>query len=113
MPKMYSVNILDLAVEDIVERIDYVRNRWGDDVADNAYSGLMDKLKLLETQPRMGSVPTELSKLGISTFRVIVHESHTKVLSELDHETETINIHMVYSSNQDFQALLYKRIMRS
>jgi plasmid stabilization system protein ParE len=113
MPEMHSVNILDLAVEDIVERIDYVRNRWGDDLADNAYRELMDKLNLLETQPRMGSVPTELSKLGISTFRVIVHAPHTKVLYELDDETETIHIHMVYSSNQDFQALLYKRIMRS
>lgn len=110
---MYSVNILDLAVEDIVERIDYVRNRWGDDVADNAYIELMDKLNLLETQPRMGSVPDELSKLGISAFRVIVHASHTKVLYEVDAETETIHIHMVYSSNQDFQALLYKRIMRA
>ncbi|RYE65874.1 MAG: type II toxin-antitoxin system RelE/ParE family toxin [Oxalobacteraceae bacterium] len=113
MPEMYSVNILDLAVEDIVERIDYVRNRWGDDVADNAYRDLMDKLNLLETQPHMGSVPEELIKLGISTFRIIVHASHTKVLYELEAETETINIHMVYSSNQDFQALLYKRIMRA
>ena len=109
---MYRVNILDVAVEDIVERIEYVRNRWGDNVADTAYIGLMDKLTLLETQPRMGQVPADLNKLGISAFRVLVHEAHTKVLYELDDETETINIHMVFSSNQDFQTLLYKRIMR-
>ena len=110
---MHKVDILDVAVEDIVERTDYVRNRWGDKVADNAYTALMDPLKLLETQPRLGRVLPELSQLGITSFRVIVHESHTKVLYELDDEAETINIHMVYSSNQDFQTLLYKRIMLS
>ena len=109
---MATVNILDVAVEDIVERIDYVRTRWGDAVADLAYSELMDKLSLLETQPRMGKLVPELANLGIKTFRLIVHAPHTKVLYELDEDADTIHIHMVFSSNQDFQTLLYKRLMR-
>lgn len=109
---MYCVNILQLAEDDIVERIDYVRDRWGDDTADNAYTGLMDKLDLLATQAHLGSIPPELGSLGITTFRVLVHESHTKVLYETDEEAGTIIIHMVFGSTQDFQTLLYKRIMR-
>lgn len=109
---MYRVDILQSAEDDIIERIDYVRNRWGDDTADDAYAGLMDKLELLATQAHLGTVPHELGSLGITTFRVLVHESHTKVLYETDDEARAITIHMVFSSTQDFQTLLYKRIMR-
>jgi plasmid stabilization system protein ParE len=108
----YAVAILAAAEDDIVERIDYVRYRFGDTVAMDAYAGLMDKLDLLATQPHMGIVPPELSTLGIDAFRVLVHETHTKVLYEIDHDAQAITIHMVYSSNQDFQSLLYKRLMR-
>lgn len=110
---MYSVNILQLAEDDIVERIDYVRNRWGDDTADNAYAGLMDKLELLATQPYPGSIPPELGSLGTASFRVLVHEFHTKILYETDDDASAIIIHMVFSSTQDFQTLLYKIIMRA
>lgn len=110
---MYKVNILDVAMEDIVEHIDYVRQRWSDEIAERAYEALMNKLSLLETQPRIGQISSELSALGISTFRILVHESHTKILYELDDENAMIIIHLVFSSSQDFQALLYKRIMRS
>lgn len=110
---MYHVAILGVAEDDIVERIEYVRNRWGDDTADEAYNGLLDKLALLATQPQLGSIPSELSNLGVGNFRVLVHESHTKVLYEIEDEASTIIIHMVFSSTQDFQTLLYKRIMRA
>lgn len=110
---MHGLNILDLAVEDIVERITYVRNKWGDDIADNAYLELMAKLDLLASQPDMGVIPQELAALGISDYRTLVHESHTKVLYEVDDEAKLVIIHMVYSGNQDFQSLLYKRIIRA
>lgn len=110
---MYKVNILDVAMDDIVELIDYVRHRWSEDIAERAYDALMSKLNLLETQPHIGKIPDQLSVLGISTFRVLVHEAHTKILYELDDENEMIIIHMVFGSSQDFQTLLYKRIMRS
>jgi plasmid stabilization system protein ParE len=113
MAQVSQVHILDLALEDIVERIDYVRQRWGEDIADDAYTELMDKLALLATQPHLGHVPSELGDLGITTFRLLVHESHTKILYEADDDGKTAHIHMVFSSNQDFQTLLYKRIMRS
>jgi len=110
---MYSVTILTIAEDDIVDRIDYVRHRWDDDTADNAYLGLLDKLDLLATQSHLGKVPPEFSKLGVLNYRVLVHEFHTKVLYEVDADTETIIVHMVFSSTQDFQTLLYKRIMRA
>ena len=110
---VYSVAILASAEDDIVDRIDYLRLRWGDTVAENAYEGLLAKLELLATQPHLGTVPPELSALGIATFRTLVHAPHTKVLYEVDDDKGAITIHMVYSSNQDFQSLLYRRLMRS
>jgi plasmid stabilization system protein ParE len=109
----YTVNILDVAMDDIAERVDYLRNRWGDEVANKGYLELMDKMALLASQPRMGIVPDELSRLGIVNFRVLVHESHTKVMYEVAENTKSITVHMVFSSNQDFQTLLYRRIMRA
>lgn len=110
---MYRVDILAVAEDDIVERIDFVRHRWDGDTADRAYTDLMDKLALLATQPHPGKVPVELSALGILNYRVLVHEFHTNVLYEVDAEAAAIVIHMVFGSTQDFQSLLYKRIMRS
>jgi plasmid stabilization system protein ParE len=113
MAKRFAVSILDVAIEDIVERVEFTRSKWGEAAAEIFYLELMKKLELLATQPRLGHVPLELSRLGISSFRVLVHELHTKILYELNINTETINIHMVFGSNQDFQTLLYKRIMRA
>lgn len=110
---MLRVDILAVAEDDIVERIDYVRSRWDDATADNAYVSLLDKLDLLATQPHLGKVPPELSKLGISQYRVLVHEFHTKILYEVDTGAAAIIVHMVFGSTQDFQTLLYKRIMRA
>lgn len=60
----------------------------------------------------MGSAVPELTRLGVTSFRVLVHESHTKVLYEIDEANKLIVIHMVFGSAQDFQGLLYKRIVR-
>lgn len=112
-PDVYRIDILAAAEDDIVERIDYVRSRWDENTAENAYISLLDKLDLLATQPQMGKVPPELSSLGMSNYRVLVHEFHTKVLYKVDADAATITIHMVFSSTQDFQTLLYKRMMRA
>lgn len=109
---MHTVHLLDVALDDIVDRVDYLRDRWSNDIADQAYADLMDKLDLLATQPHLGSVPPELSRLGIANFYVLVHERHTKILYEIDEDNAAIYVHMIFGSNQDFQTLLYKRIMR-
>lgn len=90
-----------------------MRQRRGEDAADDAYVSLMDKLEPLATQPHMGFVPAELGALGIGAFRVFTHASHTRVLYEVDDDAQAITLHMVYGSNQDFQTLLYKRLMRA
>ena len=107
-----AVNILDLAATDIAERIAYLRQEWGHAVADQAYLSLMDKLELLATKPKMGRVVQQLADLGIVTFRILVHERHTKILYEFDESAQVIYVHMVYSSTQNFQTLLYNRIIR-
>jgi len=108
----YTVNILDLAKQDIAARIAYIRQRWGDVTADQAYLELMNKLELLATQPLMGRVVQQLANAGIIEFRILVHDQRTKILYELDEDEKTIIVHMIYSSTQNFQTLLYNRIIR-
>jgi plasmid stabilization system protein ParE len=108
----YQVNILDSAVDDIKQLISYLQIRWGDEAAEKGYIELLDKLGLLETQPHIGNQVQELVQNGYTGYRVLVHNKHTKVLYQLDEIRQVIHIHMVFSSRQDFQSLLYNRIMR-
>ncbi len=108
----YTVNILDVASEDIVRMDGYVRSKFGDAVADKAYIELMDKLALLATQPMMGAECGELASVGVLDFRICSHRQHTKVLYQIDATNDALFVHMVYGSRQDFQSLLYDRLLR-
>lgn len=108
----YQVNILDSAVDDIDQLISYLQSRWGLEVAEKAYIELMDKLALLETQPQLGSPVPELVHRGYSDYRILVHNRHTKILYRLDEQRHLIYIHIVFSSKQDFQTLLHRRLTR-
>ncbi|NHZ95336.1 type II toxin-antitoxin system RelE/ParE family toxin [Massilia sp. CCM 8734] len=75
----YTVNILDVASEDIVRMDAYVRSRWGDAVADKSYVALMDRLTLLASQPLMGVECDELASVGILDLQLST--AHQSVIS--------------------------------
>lgn len=106
------VIILETAHDDIEALYDYLQQRWGEDAAWDAYSELMDKLALLESQPHMGSIVQEAAHAGHANYRLLVHNKQTKILYKLDEENEVIYVQMVFSSKQDFQTLLYQRNIR-
>lgn len=108
----YTVNLLDVASEDILRMDAYVRSKWGDAVADKSYRALMDRLALLASRPLMGVECDELASVGILDFRIFTHQQHTKVLCQIDDINNALFVHMVYSSRQDFQALLLDRLLR-
>lgn len=108
----YTVTILHWAKADIEDKVRYLKQEWGTALAKKAYGELMDKLALLATQPQMGSLVPELVGVGRLDFRMLVHETHTKVLYHVDDERQAITVYMVFGSRQNFQDLLYKRIMR-
>lgn len=112
MTVAYAVNILDSAAEDVINRVAYVRQEWGNAIADQTYQELMAKLELLASKPKMGRIVQQLADLGIRDYRILVHESHTKILYELDEQQQIIFVHMIYSRTQNFQTLLYNRIIR-
>ena len=109
----YAVDILDSAKEHIIENTLYVMQRWGDDKARESYAAITEKLDLLATQPYMGVVVPELLALGKTNFRIHSHEHHTRFLYDVDEDKRKITVHMVFSSTQDFQSLLYRRIIRA
>jgi plasmid stabilization system protein ParE len=108
----YTVSVLHGAKVDIEEKVRYLKQEWGTALAKKAYGELMDKLALLATRPLMGSLVPELVNLGRTDYRILVHETHTKVLYRVDEERKVVEIQMVFGSRQDFQELLYKRLMR-
>lgn len=109
----YTVNILHWAKVDIEDKVRYLKQEWGTALARKAYTELMDQLALLATQPQMGSLVPELASLGRLDYRILVQETHTKVLYRVNEDARRIDIHMVFGSRQDFQELLYKRIMKN
>lgn len=108
----YSVDILDSAKEEIIENTLYMMEKWGSEKGQESYAAIIEKLDLLATQPYMGIVVPELAALGKTNYRIYAHEHHTKILYDVDEDKQKITVHMVFSSNQDFQALLYRRIIR-
>jgi plasmid stabilization system protein ParE len=108
----YSVAILDSAKAEIIENARYVMEKWGREKAQESYVAITRKLDLLATQPYMGIVVPELAALGKTNYRICSHEHHTKFLYDIDEDKQTITVHMVFSSTQDFQSLLYRRIIR-
>jgi len=108
----YAVDILDSAKEEIIESTLYVMEKWGRDKARENYAALTDKLSLLATQPYLGIVIPELVALGKTNTRICTHERHTRILYDVDEDRRKITVHMVFGSTQDFQSLLYRRIIR-
>lgn len=108
----YTVNILRSAKADIEDKIKYLIAEWGAAQARQAYNKHMDKLDLLASQPTMASTVPELLDLGRPDYTILVHETHTKILYRIDEDKQAIEIHMVYGSRQNFQDLLYKRVIR-
>lgn len=108
----YAVDILDSAKEEIIESTLYVMEKWGRGKAQESYAAVLEKLDLLATQPTMGTVVPELVALGKTNYRIYAHEHHTKFLYDVDEDQQKITVHMVFGSTQDFQSLLYQRIIR-
>lgn len=107
----YAVDILDSAKEDIIESTLYVMQKWGQAKARESYAAITEKLDLLATQPYTGVVVPELLALGKTNYRIHSHEHHTKFLYDVDEDKRKITVHMVFGSTQDFQSLLYRRII--
>lgn len=66
---------------------------------------------MLATQPKMGVVIPECIVVGKLNYRLYVHEAHPRFLYELDEVKEVVTVRMVFRSNQNFQSLLYRRII--
>lgn len=108
----FKVILSTTALDDIEQLHAFIQSRWGEEKADQAYVELMDKLKLLATQPRLGTVVQNLADRGYANYYLVVHKKHTKILYCLDSKNEVIKVHTIFGSRQNFQTLLYRRIIR-
>ena len=109
----YKVQILKSAQAQIVQQTRYVKEKFGVATARQSYDAINKKLAGLETSPRSKGIRVDdLEDLGIMNYRILIHESHTKALYEIDDSNQLVTVHMVYGSAQDFQTLLYNRIIR-
>lgn len=109
----YKVQILDYARDQITDQTKYVKEKFGTAKAKQSYQAINKKLASLKDSPRSKGIKVpELEALGITNYRNLIHESHTKALYEIDDINQTVTVHMIYGSAQDFQTLLYNRIIK-
>jgi toxin ParE1/3/4 len=108
----YRVDILKSAQMQIVQQTRYVKGKWGAAKAKESYDSITAKLESLADHPYRGIEVPELVALGITNYRILIHEHHTKALYDVDDAQKKVTVHMVYGSSQDFQTLLYDRIIR-
>lgn len=109
----YKVQILNYARDQIIEQTKYVKEKFGVAKAKQSYDSINNKLAGLATTPKSkGITVQELEDLGIMRYRIMIHEKHTKALYEIDDSNALVTVHLVYGSKQDFQTLLYNRIIR-
>lgn len=109
----YNVQILKSAQAQIIQQTSYVREKFGNSKARQSYYSITTKLAGLKDNPRSKGIRVqELEDLGIMNYRIMIHANHTKALYDIDDSKQTVTVHMVYGSAQDFQTLLYDRIIR-
>jgi plasmid stabilization system protein ParE len=108
----FKVILSATALDDIERLHAFLASKWGEEKANQAYIELMEKLRLLATQPRLGRVVQSLADRGYANYYLLIHAKHTKILYRLDAQNRILKVHTIFGSRQNFQALLYKRIIR-
>ena len=104
----FEVRLTQGAEDDLERLYDYLAGHRGQDAADALLDSLLAKTEALERFPDRGAVPKELDRLGIRTFRQLVHPPYRIVYRIID---EQVFVLLIADGRQDMQALLERRLL--
>jgi toxin ParE1/3/4 len=107
--KLYSVRLTRGAKTDIEDIDDYIARQESVARADAVLRDLEATYESLAGLPDRGSVPKELSGVGLTEFRE-VHIGPYRMIYRL--AARNVIVHCVFDGRRDVQSLLQRRLLR-
>lgn len=104
----FEVRLTRGAEEDLDRLHDHVAEQSGVAAADALLDALIARIEALERFPDRGGVPKELGRLGIRTFRQLVHSPYRIVYRVAE---QAVFVLMIADGRRDMQALLERRLL--
>jgi toxin ParE1/3/4 len=106
----FEVRLTQGAEQDLESLYDYLAEQRGADTAQALLDSLLARAEALERFPDRGGVPAELDRLGIRTFRQLVHPPYRIVYRVSGQEVFVL---LIADGRRDMQALLERRLLGS
>jgi toxin ParE1/3/4 len=104
----FKVRLTQGAEADLEGLNDYLAAHRGADAAESLLTSLLAKAETLERFPDCGGVPKELDRLGIRTFRQLLHPPYRIVYRVVDRKVFVL---LIADGRRDMQALLERRLL--
>ncbi len=98
------------AEEDLKDIRRYVVKRFGKETWQETLEKIKVSIHSIETFPQGGSIPDELTDLGVQQYRQVISDMN-RVIYEI--REEVIYIHVVCDVRRDLTALLARRLLRA
>lgn len=108
MSAKFAVQITEAAEIDLQQIIQAVAERASALSAERLLDGLLVCVSTLETFPDRGSVPSELSELGVKDFRQLVFQTYRVIYRVLG---KNVFVLVIADGRQDMQRLLERRLL--
>lgn len=104
-----AIIILPDAQEDLYALQTYMLDRWDEPLWAKAEDEIFEKLSHLDTGLLAGAVVDELARVGILDYRYILTSHHKLVYKNIH---GNIFVYIVAGQKQDFQTILFGRLLR-
>ena len=105
---LFEVRLTRGAEADLERLYDHLEEHASPAVAEALLEAILGKVDALERFPHRGSVPKELSALGIRSFRQLIHSPYRIIYRVIGQEVFVL---LVADGRRDMQALLQWRLL--
>ncbi|MGG1946758.1 type II toxin-antitoxin system RelE/ParE family toxin [Trinickia sp. NRRL B-1857] len=105
---MAHVVFLQSAESDVKDLRRYVVKNFGTQAWQVSYSKLKDSIAVIQSHPESGSIPGELTKLGLGRYRQVL-SGMNRIIYEL--RGDTAYVHLICDARRDLQSMLTRRLL--
>jgi len=106
----FEVFLTDDASRDLEDIYNYVAEHDTPGKADHLLDRIEQVIDSLSRNPNRGSLPKELSALGIREYRQTVHRPYRIIYRVIE---KRVYIYLIADGRRDFQTLLARRLLSS
>jgi len=106
----FEVLMTEDAERDLQELYSYIAENDSPGKADALLNRIEGVIETLTSQPNRGTVPRELSALGVHEYRQLSYKPYRVIYRVIDN---SVYIYLIADGRRDFQTLLTQRLLRS